>query len=576
MTRRAMDRRTLLRESLALTSLSAVVALLDACGGTSAPQSAPSTTSSTGITGTPAANAASPAIGTSATKAGGTITYAQSLQIKNLDPGNPLDYPCSYDGLYAIYSRLYTFDADMHFQPDLADSYQVSPDGMSWTFKLKQGVKFHDGTPFDATAVKVNLERLADPQPTTPRPNGGTWRQYLQAVTFTDPYTVTITTKKPVGALLNYLAHGSGGMISPAALKQYGDDIGLHPVGSGPYQVKEFVPSQHLTLERYEGYHGTKPGIQTLIMKAVLEPAARVAALQTGEVDVIYDVPPVDAQRLASNGNISVIQRHSLRGYYIGLDLVRPQFQDKTVRQALNYAVDKASIIKSLFFGFATAMDSPFAPDLFSHTSVKSYGYDSAKAGELLTAAGWSKGSDGIFRKGDLRLAGNLLIAEGEYPQDIQVGQAIQSQLKQFGMDLQLKKVEASVRISNYLQNPNVTSANAQYDTYFWAYNPSNGDPGSVMSLFDWRTNTLDKPVSNWDMVFYNNPQVNDLITKGETTTDQEARKQIYGDIQRIAMDDAPYIYLYVPDGIIATRKNVTGVKLMPVVFTRFDEAGKS
>jgi glutathione transport system substrate-binding protein len=437
-------------------------------------------------------------------------------------------------------------------------------------------VKFHDGTPFDATAVKVNLERLADSQPATPRPNGGTWRLYLQAVTVTDPYTVTITTKKPVGALLNYLAHGSGGMISPGALNQYGNDIGLHPVGSGPYQVKEFVPSQHLTLERYEGYHGTKPGIQTLTMKPVLEPAARVAALQTGEADVVYDLPPVDAQRLAGNGDITIVQRHSLRGYYIGLNLIRPQFQDKVVRQALNYAVDKGSLIKALFFGFATEMDSPFAPDLFTHTSVKSYSYDPAKAQQLLTGAGWAKGADGIYQKGDVRLAGNLLIAEGEYPQDIQVGQAIQSQLKQFGMDLQLKKVEASVRISNYLQNPNVTSANAQYDTYFWAFNPSNGDPSSVMSLFDWRTNTLDKPVTNWDMVFYNNSQVNDLITKGETTTDQEARKQVYGQIQQIAMDDAPYIYLYVPDGIIATRKNVTGVKLMPVVFVRFDTASKS
>lgn len=575
MTRHTMDRRTLLRGALALSALSAAGALLNACGNTGSTP-VPTASPSAGSTSVPAASAAAPTVGTSAATASGTITYAQSLQNKNLDPGNPLDYPCSYDGLYAIYSRLYTFDADMHLQPDLATSYETSQDGLNWTFKLKQGVKFHDGTPFDATAVKINLERLADPQPTIPRPNGGTWRQYLQAVTVADPYTVTITTKKPVGALLNYLAHGSGGMISPTALKQYGDDIGLHPVGSGPYQVKQFVPSQSLTLQRYEGYHGTKPGIQTLIMKPVLEPAARVAALQTGEADVIYDVPPVDAQRLASNRNISVIQRHSLRGYYIGLDLLRPQFQDKVVRQALNYAVDKASIIKSLFFGFATKMDSPFAPDLFTYTSVNAYDYNPTKARDLLTGAGWSPGSDGIFHKGDLKLAGNLLIAEGEYPQDIQVGQAIQSQLKQFGMDLQMKKVEATVRISNYLQNPNVTSANAQYDTYFWAYNPSNGDPGSVMSLFDWRTNALDKPVSNWDMVFYNNPQVNDLITKGETTTDQEARKQIYGDIQRIVMDDAPYIYLYVPDGIIATRKNVTGVKLMPVVFTRFDQAGKS
>ena len=510
-----------------------------------------------------------------AAQEGETLVYAQNLQIKNLDPGNPLDYPSSYDGLYAIYSRLYTFDADMQFQPDLAESYEVSPDGKAWTFTLRQGVVFHDGTPFDAEAVKTHLERLAEPEPSTPRPNGGIWRLHLQEVVVEGPHTVTIVTKAPLGAMLNYLAHGSGGIISPAALAQHGDDIGLHPVGTGPYKVAEFNAGETLTLERYEQYHGTKPGIQRLVMRPVLEAAARIAALETGEADVIYDVPPVDVQRLEGNADVQVIRRPSLRGYYIGLNLLRPVFEDPAVRQAVNYGVDKDSIIRALFFGYATKMDSPFAPDLFSYTGVKSYDYDPEQAKQILTDAGWTPGADGVRQKGDVRLAGNLLIAEGEYPQDIQVGQAVQSQLKELGMELELWRVEASVRISNHMRNENLLPTQVEYDSYFWAFNPSNGDPGAVMALFDWRTNALDKPVGNWNMVFYNNPAVNDLIAQGETTTDLEARTSIYQEIQRILMEDAPYIYLYVPDGIIAARKEVSGVKLMPVVFVRFEEAAK-
>lgn len=506
---------------------------------------------------------------------GGTLVYAQNLQIKNLDPGNPLDYPASYDGLYAIYSRLYTFDADMQFQPDLADSYEVSADGKAWTFILKQGVLFHDGTPFDATAVKIHYDRLAEQEPSTPRPNGGNWRLQLQEVVVEDAYTVTIVTKQPLGAMLNLLAHGSGGIISPASLETHGDDVGLHPVGTGPYMVSEFKAGESLTLERYEGYHGTKPAVQQLVMRPVLEAAARIAALETGEADVIYDVPPVDVQRLEANSDVEVIRRASLRGYYIGLNLLRPALEDVAVRQALNHAVDRDAIIQALFFGYATKLDSPFAPDLFSYASTKTYDYNPDTAKQLLDGAGWVEGSDGVRQNGDIRLAGNLLIAEGEYPQDIQVGQVIQSQLKEIGMELEIWKVEASVRISDHMRNANLLPTQVEYDTYFWAFNPSNGDPGAVMALFDWRTNALDQPIANWDMCFYNNQHVNDLIAQGETTTDLEARKVIYQEIQQIVMDEAPYIYLYVPDGIIATRKDVSGVKLMPVVFVRFEEAKK-
>ncbi len=152
----------------------------------------------------------------------------------------------------------------------------------------------------------------------------------------------------------------------------------------------------------------------------------------------------------------------------------------------------------------------------------------------------------------------------------------MQQQLKQVGVDLKLWKVEASVRITQYLRNSNLKPSDTQYDMFFWAFNPSSGDPSSPMSLVDATTYAPDKPVDNWNMGFYNNPKVNDLVKQGITTVDQNKRAAIYQEIQQITSDEAAWIYLYVPDAIVATRKNVQGIKVMPVVFTRFEEASKS
>jgi glutathione transport system substrate-binding protein len=513
---------------------------------------------------------------TAALSEGGEIRYAQNLQITDLDPGNPLDYPSSYDGLYAIYSRLVTFNVDMEFTNELAESYETSEDGTTWTFELVEGVMFHDGSDFDADAVRIHFERLGEEDPATPRPNGGNWRNYLEEIIVDDTYTVTFVMSEPLGAFINFLAHGSGGIISPQALEEYGDDIGSNPVGCGPFRVREFSPGGTLVLDAFEDYFGSRPGIDALTIEPVLESAARTVAIETGEADVIYDVPPIDAQRLEAHSDVNLIQRTSLRAYYIGLNLLRPQFEEKEVRQALNYAVDKQSIIDALFQGYATELTSPFAPGLPTHKDAKSYSYDPDLANEMLEEAGWEMGNDGVREKDGVRLEGRLLIAEGEYPQDIQVGQEVQSQLRDVGVDIELWVVEAAVRISEHMRNPNLIPTDAEYDMYFWAFNPSNGDPGAVMSQFDWRENALDQPVNNWNMMFFDNERVNELIGQGQTTTDPDEREAIYHELQDIVMDEAPYIYLYVPDTIIAVREGVNGVGLMPVAFVRFEETSQS
>jgi glutathione transport system substrate-binding protein len=591
-----LSRRRFLQQAGGWTAGLAVLPVLAACGSeapppsptraagaaasAAAPTSAPAGGATAAATATsggaaPAATAVSPtntAQARAAAQSGGAIVYAPNLAIKNFDIYNPVDYPVAYDGLYAVFGRLYTFDPDMKIIPDLATSHEVSPDGLKWTFKLRQGVKFHDGASFDATAVDAYFKRQLT------LPGASFWKSNLDKVETPDPYTVSIQTKVPHGAMLSSLAHGTGGIHNPAIYQQYKEEeIGQHPISAGPFKVKEYVSGQTVTLVRNEDYAGglPKPKLDQITFKPVLEAAARVAGLEAGDYDVIYDVPPQDAQRLSANPNLNVVRRPSLRGYYIGMNELRPQFQDVRVRQALNHAINKEAIVKALFFGYATPLDSLFAPGLLTYKKAKYYEYDPAKAKQLLEAAGWTPGPDGILRKEGQPFSVNILVAEGEYPNDIQVTQVVQQQLKQVGVDLKLWKVEASVRISQYLRNPNLKPVDTQYDMFFWAFNPSSGDPSSPMSLVDATTYAPDKPVDNWNMGFYNNPKVNDLIKQGITTVDQDKRALIYQDIQQITTDEAAWIHLYVPDAIIATRKNVQGVKVMPVVFTRFEEASK-
>jgi len=228
-----------------------------------------------------------------------TLTYAQAGGVNNLDtiPG-PTTYPAGYEVALSIYEGLVSFNDQMKINPRLAESWTTSPDGLTWTFKLKSGIKFHDGTDFNADAAKKVLDRLVDPKRNTA--NRGMWDP-ITDVKVVDGTTLQIVTKVPHGVMLNALAHGTAGMFSPAALEKFGDKFGLNPVGTGPYKLEKFEPNQSVTLVRNDAYWGPKAAFEKLIFKAVPDAAARISMLETGEADVIASVPAQDVARLQGN-----------------------------------------------------------------------------------------------------------------------------------------------------------------------------------------------------------------------------------------------------------------------------------
>ncbi|MEO8857429.1 MAG: ABC transporter substrate-binding protein, partial [Burkholderiaceae bacterium] len=236
-----------------------------------------------------------------------TLVFGQSTAVLTLDPaqGAFTGYPAGYEAALCIYDRLMDFDAHMNIVPQLAESFTFAPDLLTATLKMRAGAKFHDGTPVDSAAAKVNLERLMDKarNPT----NRPLWDP-LASVDTPDARTVVIRLKTPFSQLRNSLAHGSGSLVSPAALKQFGETgIAKNPVGAGPYKLASFTPGQELTLEAFDGYWGGKPPSRRLVFKSIGEAATRISALRTAAVDVIDTVPVTLVAQLKQDPAIEVI-----------------------------------------------------------------------------------------------------------------------------------------------------------------------------------------------------------------------------------------------------------------------------
>jgi ABC-type transport system substrate-binding protein len=500
-------------------------------------------------------------------KIGGSLTYAQNMPLKSLDAVNPQTYPAGYEAVFLLYNNLVTYDEHLNIQPDLAESWTVSPDGRRWTFKLRKGVKFHDGTPCNAEAVKFNILRIQDPK--TGSPNKNLW-DHIQAVETPDEATVVLVTAKPFGAMLNYLAHGSGGLVSPAAVRKWGAEYPSHPVGTGPYKLQEFTPGVQAVLVRSEEYFKGRPALDSIVLKPVTEAGARIAVLETGEADVINDVPPELVKRLEAGANTKMIRVPGLRIFYLGLNHLKKPFDDPRVRQALNYAIDKEAIVKSLFQGYAQVLDAPAATGLAGYTG-KRYPFDQAKAKQLLAESGFKPGPGGILQKDGVPFKFTINTAEGEYPKDIQVVEAIQNQFRQIGVDVSIWKVEAAGRWS-YLRLP---PADAKYEAWLFGFNPSNGDVGyHLNALFKSNPDPAKAPYI-WNSAWYKNAEVDKLLAQGDESTDRRKRLESYVKAEQIIWDEAPVVWLYAVDLLVGARKNVQGVTVWPTIFTILREAQK-
>jgi peptide/nickel transport system substrate-binding protein len=493
----------------------------------------------------------------------GELVYAERALINQLDSIDPRGYPSSYEVVYLLYDQLVRFDENLQIQPELAKSWEVSDDGLTWTLHLRDDVKFHDGTPFNAEAVKFHVERLQDPDWASP--NASLW-DHIVSVEVADDYTVKLSTAEPFGPMLFYMAHGSGGIASPAAVDEWGKDFVEHPVGSGPYELESFTPGVEVVLIRNEDHWGDRPPLDKITVKQVPEAGARVAMLETGEAHIIAEVPPEDVERLNADPNIDVVQQTGLRAFFIAFNFDIPALQDVKVRQALNYAVDTDTIVDAIFLGLADPLDSPAPSAMPGHVSAGQYEYDPDKASALLADAGWTDtDGDGIVDKDGEPLKLTILFSNA-YPKEQEVIEAVQQYMKDVGVDLELWQTD-SASVRSYQK---VAQDEAQYDLVNWAFNASNGDITYHLESM-WVSNPdVAAPPYRWNLGWYSNPELDELLAStklGEAAVDPEQRAQLLTQAQETVWNEATHLWLYTPHLLAGRRTDIKGLLVLPTIF---------
>lgn len=490
------------------------------------------------------------------------LVYAQSVPITSLEITGmqPQAYPAAYETAFAIFNGLVRFTPSMEIVPDLAESWSTSANGLDWIFKLKKNVTFQDGNPFNADAVVAHVMRMVDG-----KTNVGAltlWNPVKEAVKI-DDHTVRISTHAPYGGLLNVLAHGSGLIPSPTAVKTYGKDIGFNPVGTGPYKLSLFAPGTEVVLVANENYFGAKPAYQKITYKYVADASARVAALRSGEVDVIDSVSAELSSTLSRDSNVKIIDVPGLRSFGIGLAQTNKLLQIPEIRHAMNFAIDKDSIVKVIFRGYAVPIKSPLAPGIDGAVDAGAYAYDQQKAKSLLESIGCVLGSDGIYNYKGERLSFRMNLPNGLFPNDQAVGETLQSQLKAIGIEVKINKIESA----SYWASLRVSKDKVGYDMAMFGYNPSHGDPTlHLEALFS--SNKSDQALDLWNFIWYKDTKVDELLVKAKASVDQKLRNQYLDQIQRTVWEHSPYIWLYAQNNVSAARADVTTVDVLPVVFT--------
>ncbi|MBW2148716.1 MAG: hypothetical protein JRG73_01390 [Deltaproteobacteria bacterium] len=487
--------------------------------------------------------------GTASTATKDTLIYVMGAEIVSLDPPNQTD-SLSMTAIQHIYDLPIHKDSKGTLIPALFTKWEHSNNGKTWTFHLRKGVKFHDGTPFNAEAVKFVWERNTSAKKKVRRRSYFTpWAQNIKVI---DEHTIQTTSKKPFAPLLRFFTHGSMAIPSPTALKKYGDQINRNPVGTGPFRFVKWIPGDRLVLERNEDFWGPKPKFKNLIIRFVKESGARVMMLETGEADLILKVPPVDIERLRKNPDIDVLVKPSNRviGFYVNTSA--PLVNDRRFRQALAYAIDKEAIVKHVMKGVAQPHCSVIGGGTFGEAKVKCYEYNVEKAKQLLKETGY---------KGEkLR----LWTPKGRYTMDMETAEAVQGYWQQAGIKVEFRVMEFPTLTRG------VRKVNSKYQVVLLGAGPTTLDGDQIMRA---RYHSGQIPPNGVNLSRYNNPEYDKCAEDQSIELDVEKRKEIMKKGQEILARDLPYIPLYVLKQVVGVRKHVKGVEQLQTEMTIVREA---
>lgn len=465
-----------------------------------------------------------------------TLIIAQRADVKTLDPQKSID-TISNKVINLMFESLLTLDENLTVVPQLATSWE-QVDNLNTVFHLRKDVTFHNGEPLTSEDVVFSLNRA--------RSSAQVGYNFTPIIDIKaiDKYTVQVTTDKSFGAILKYLSSVGGSIVSKKAVEESGNAFSQNPIGSGPYKFKEWIPGDKIVVEAFVNYHGEIPKNKTLIVRSIPEVTNRTIALETGEVDIAFDIGIMDRETVKESGDLELLEVEAPSTLYLGFDNTNPLFQNKKLREAIAYAIDNESLAEFVFRGAALSGDSPIPPviDVYN-PNVKKYAQNIPLAKELMKEAGFENGL-------------NIELWTSAQSTWIDMCTIIQDQLKEIGILAEIKIFEWSTYVT-------VTSQpNKALYLLSWNVTSVDGDP-ALYPLF----HSNEKGMSG-NRSFYENKEIDSILLEARTTIDQDKRKSLYFKAQEIIQNELPHYTLVYPHYNLGARKAVKNLILQKNGYT--------
>ncbi|MGG3470553.1 ABC transporter substrate-binding protein [Neobacillus pocheonensis] len=482
---------------------------------------------------------------------GGTVT-TPIVGDPIFNPWHPNAYAESNLVNRVIFSGLTKPGKDQAPAPALATEWKASDDGLVWTFKLRKGVKWHDGEPFTAEDVAYTFNEIVLNKALGS--NGASNYKALDHVEVKDDLTVEFHLKNPWSALPAYLSFNSEILPKhkfegkdPWTLTSFNKE---KPVGTGPFMVGNYISGQSVELVRNDDFYGGAPNLDKLVYKILAEKNTHVAQALSNELDIFVLEDKASLDRIKQAQNLEIMPSDATKYFWISLNQDNKLFQDVKVRQAFMHAIDRQAIIDTVLKGYGKIADAAITPNLKTYYTdkVTRYDYDPKKAKELLAEAGWKDtDGDGILDKDGKPFKFSFEVGiQGDL---VPIGQMVQQYLKDVGLDVKFGSLEWNAMIQKHI-------IKRDYDMIlnWWAY-PSDPD---VFAQYHSSNAEKGNNIPN-----YKDPKLDELLVKGQQTSDPKARAEVYKEMQQYMSDNLPYLYLWYPQEIQVRNKRLKGVPNM-------------
>jgi len=490
----------------------------------------------------------------------GVLVIGQVAEPQSLDP-HAVTAVNDFRILMNVYEGLVRYaSGTLEVEPALATDWEISSDGTTYTFTLRDGVSFHDGSPFDAQAVVFNFERMLKPE--HPYHNTGPFPlsfffSAVKTVEALDARTVRFTLNEPYAPFLSNLAYPTGLIVSPAAVMEHGANFGRNPSGTGPFRFAEWKANESVVITRNDGYWNGSASTEAVVFRPITDANTRVAEMLSGGIDLMVEVPPVSLSQFAAPA-FQVVEQAGPHVWFLILNAKEGPFVDKRVRQAANYAINKEALVRDVLEGTAAVAAGP-TPPAFAwayNPDLQPYPYDPDRARALIAEAG-AAGAEITF-----------YVTEGGSGMldPVAMGTAIQADLAAVGFTVKIETYEWNTFLGKV--NPGL-EGKADMAEMAWMTNDPDTLPFLALRTEAWP----DK--GGFNSGYYSNPEVDRLLEAARASTDQEERARLYREMQVIVQDDAPWVFVANWKQNAVTSDRVANLALEPSFFLLLKDVEK-